>query len=122
MTIIANILATALYLGQVAPVAPEKPPTFTFAFFATMIVIFVAFYVLISGPSRKEQEAKVKAVEGMKKGDKIISAGGIHGTVAKVETDTVHVTVAKDVQLIFNKSSVTVQRAKEAKPVVKDKK
>lgn len=100
------------------PAAPEEPPMFTPAFIISMIVIVVAFWILISGPQKKQQEEKVKAVEGMKKGDKIISAGGIHGTIAKVNETTVHVTVAKEMELVFNKSAVTVQ----PKPEKKEKK
>lgn len=75
-----------------------------------MIIMIVAFIFLIQRPQAKEREARMKAIETMKKGDKIVSAGGIHGSVVKInkEKDTVHVEVAKGIEIEFNKSSITV--------------
>lgn len=107
-----HLLSFALLLAQGDVPAPgpppEEPSTFNPAFIITMLVIFVGFYVLIALPQRKEQERKQAAVEGMKKGDKVVSIGGIHGTVVRVdkEAKTAVVQVAKGVELVFNLSAV----------------
>ena len=108
MLTLATFLLT---LAQETPgPKPEEPSSFTMPFFITMIVIFAAFYMLIALPQRKAQERKAQAVESMKRGSKIVSAGGIHGKVIRVDKDkgTAVVEVAKGVEMTFNKSSLTL--------------
>ncbi|MCC5875096.1 MAG: preprotein translocase subunit YajC [Candidatus Sumerlaeia bacterium] len=99
-----------VFLASVPPAPPERDGAFGFEFFLVMIIMIVAFIFLIQRPQAKEREARLKAVETMKKGDKIVSAGGIHGTVTKInkEKETVLVEVSKGFEIEFNKSSITV--------------
>ena len=53
------------------------------------------------------QKALAAQVAAMKKGDKVISAGGIHGTIANLKEQTVIVKVAENMKLEFQKSSIT---------------
>lgn len=96
---------------------PEKPSSFGFEFFLVIAIFFIAFFFLIQRPQRKAQEEKLKAIETMKKGDKVVSIGGIHGSVVKVnkEKNTVVVQVAKGVEMEFNKGAVNVQVEEEKK-------
>ncbi|MEO8377860.1 MAG: preprotein translocase subunit YajC, partial [Candidatus Sumerlaeota bacterium] len=72
--------------------------------------VFLASIFLLQRPEKKRQAARLQALEGMKKGDKVISASGIHGVVSRMNKDreTVFVTVAKDVDLEFSKSVLTL--------------
>lgn len=99
------------FLASVPPPAPERDGAFGFEFFLVMIIMIVAFIFLIQRPQAKERERRAKAIEGMKKGDKVISIGGIHGVVSKLskDKDTVIVEVAKGVEMEFNKGAVSVQ-------------
>lgn len=109
--------SSLLFLAQEAPgPAPEPPSPFNFTFVLTMLVIVAAFYMLIGTPKRKAEAAKLKAVEQMKRGTRVISAGGIHGKVVKVDTDknTVVVEVAKGVEMTFNKSSINIAEEPKA--------
>lgn len=129
MNVIPNILNLLLAAAPMAPpVAPERPGLFNPSFIIVMLIFIVAFIFLIDRPNRKRQEEKQKAVESMKKGDPVVSIGGIHGTVVRVnkEKGTVIVNVAKGVELEFNKTAVNAvppEKAKESTaPAAEEKK
>lgn len=111
------ILAQASSAVPPALAKPDPPSMFNPPVLAAMAILIVAFIFLIKKPQEQEQKAKLKAAESMKKGDRVISIGGIHGTVVRVNKDkeTVVVQVAKAIELEFNKTAVTVQ-VDSAKP------
>jgi preprotein translocase subunit YajC len=118
---LSNTVLTVLAQTAAAepPAKPEPPSTFGPEFFIAIVIFIAAFYFFIQRPTAKAEEEKKKALEGMKKGDKVVSIGGIHGVVSKVnkEANTVTVTIAKGVDVEFNKSAVIVQveKAEEKK-------
>lgn len=69
-----------------------------------LVVLFGIFYFLIIRPQQKETQKHKDMLEGLKHGDKIITAGGLHAKVVKVDTDflrirlndTTEVTLSKD--------------------------
>ena len=75
--------------------------------FLPFILMFVMMYFLLIRPQRMRQKALAAQIDAMKKGDRVISAGGIHGVVANMKSDTVTVKVAENVKLEFQKSSIT---------------
>ena len=72
-----------------------------------LVLMFVMMYFLLIRPQRMRQKALAAQVAAMKKGDKVISAGGIHGTIANLKEQTVIVKVAENMKLEFQKSSIT---------------
>jgi len=84
----------------------------------TFGLVFVIFYFLIIRPQNKKQKAAQKMIEAVKKGDKIVTIGGVHGTVHAVKEGTVVVKVDDDCKIEFSKSAVaTVSVSKvEEKP------
>ncbi len=71
------------------------------------LIIFI-FYFLILRPQQKKQKQRQKLLDALKKGDKVITAGGIHGTVVGIEDKTVLVQVTDTVKLKIEKASVSV--------------
>ncbi len=71
------------------------------------LLIIVIFYFLILRPQQKRQKERTKLLESIKKGDKIITAGGIHGTVEGLEDKTVLVKVSDSVKLKIERSAVS---------------
>ena len=65
-----------------------------------MIAIFAIFYFLLVAPMRKRQRSLQQLVENLKKGDRVITTGGVYGEVAAVDTATVILKVADNVKLI----------------------
>ncbi len=84
----------------------------------TFGLVFVVFYFLIIRPQNKKQKEAKKMIEAVKKGDRIITIGGIHGTVHAVKEGTVVVKVDDSSRIEFSKSAIaTVMAAKiEEKP------
>ncbi len=72
------------------------------------ILIFVIFYVLIILPQRKRQKKHMAMVEQLKPGDRIITSGGIFGTVMGVQPDRIELKVAANVKIDITKSAVAV--------------
>ena len=71
------------------------------------LLIIAIFYFLILRPQQKRQRERQKMLDAVKKGDKIVTAGGLHGTVAGVEEKTLLIQVADNVKLKFDRSAVS---------------
>ena len=70
------------------------------------LLIILVFYFLILRPQQKRQKERAKLLEGVKKGDKIITSGGIHGTVEGMEDDSVLVKISDNVKVKMEKSAI----------------
>jgi preprotein translocase subunit YajC len=110
-----NAIAQGLVLLQAA----ANPTGQMVSTLVTFGLVFVVFYFLIIRPQNKKQKDMQKMIAGVKKGDKIVTIGGIHGTVYSVKEGTVVVKVDDDCRIEFSKSAVaTVSVVKtEEKPV-----
>jgi preprotein translocase subunit YajC len=69
-------------------------------------IIFI-FYFMIYRPQRKRQKEREALVAGMQKGDKVITSGGMHGTISAIEDNSILVQVAENTKIRFEKSSIT---------------
>ncbi|MBQ9602329.1 MAG: preprotein translocase subunit YajC [Paludibacteraceae bacterium] len=76
------------------------------SFWIMMILIFVVFYFFMIRPQTKKQKELQKQRESMKKGDKVVTAGGIYGEIKEVQDTTFIITIAKDVTIKVSKESV----------------
>jgi preprotein translocase subunit YajC len=72
----------------------------------TFGLVFVIFYFLIIRPQNKKQKQMQQMIAGVKKGDKIVTIGGIHGIVASVKESTVVVKVDDGTRIEFSKSAI----------------
>ena len=82
------------------------------------LLLIVIFYFFLIRPQNKKQKETQKMLDALKKGDKVITIGGIHGTVSSVKENTVIVKVDDDCKLEFNRtaiSSVELTEAEKAK-------
>ena len=78
------------------------------SFWVMMILIFVVFYFFMIRPQQKKQKELQKQREALKKGDKVITAGGIYGIIKEVQETAFLIEVSKDVTLKVDKGSVYV--------------
>ena len=69
-------------------------------------VIFAIFYFLVIRPQNKQRDEHQKMLAGLKKGDSVVSDGGIVGVVHQVEGDRVEVEIAPKVRVTFLTQSV----------------
>jgi preprotein translocase subunit YajC len=69
-------------------------------------IIFAIFYFLLLAPMKKRQKQLQKMVETLKKGDKVVTNGGIFGEVAAIEGSIVHLKIADSVRIRVLKSAI----------------
>jgi preprotein translocase subunit YajC len=82
-------------------------PTNPIIQFAPLLVIFALFYVLMILPMRKRQKAVQQMVENLKKGDRVITNGGLYGEVAAVIGPAVLLKIADNVKVKVAKSAIS---------------
>ncbi len=75
-----------------------------------LVVIFALFYFVMIRPQRKRQKEQQTMMQGLQKGDKVITAGGIYGTIDSLSEDSVVIKVESGTTLRVNKGSVAVRR------------
>lgn len=69
-------------------------------------VFFGIIYFIIIRPNNKQQKERRRMLDSVQVKDKVITIGGIHGTVTKVNEDTVIIKVAHNVEIEFLRSAV----------------
>lgn len=58
-------------------------------FLLPLVLIFGVFYLFIYRPQQKREQEHQEMVDGLQKGDQIVTVGGIHGTVRRIDDDSV---------------------------------
>lgn len=76
-------------------------------------IIFGIFYFMVIRPQKKQQEEHQKLLDEMEEGDRVVTAGGIHGKISSVQEDKVKLQVAKDFKLTLNKASISTVKGAE---------
>lgn len=94
-----------MHLIAMAPSGQDgQSGMFTLIMFTLMILIF---WFMIIRPQSKQRKEREKMLSAVKKGDKVVTAGGLHGTVAGTDDKTLLIQVADNVKLKFDRSAVT---------------
>ena len=81
------------------------------ASFLPIILIIGIFYLLIYRPMRRRQKNLEQMVAGLKNGDKVITTGGVYGTVAGLRENTVLLKVADQIKIEVAKSAIASMQA-----------
>lgn len=87
--------------------------------FIPLILIFVIFYFFLIRPQQKKVKEHKTMIEGLKRGDKVITSGGITGTIQRIiDNDKVEVEIAENVKVEIVKSTgiqalLNIQEAKK---------
>ena len=71
------------------------------------ILMFVVLYFLILRPQIKKQKTTQKMIEELKKGDKIVTSGGIHGVITNLKDDIISVKIAENVRVEMSRAAVS---------------
>jgi preprotein translocase subunit YajC len=76
-----------------------------------LIFMFAIFYFLLIRPQQKKAKEHKALLESLKKGDKVVTAGGMHGKVTALDDKIVTLEIANGVNVKFNKGFIaTVER------------
>jgi preprotein translocase subunit YajC len=88
--------------------------------FLPLILIFVFFYLFLIRPQQKKAKEHQKALNALKKGDKVITGGGIYGTISAVRDNNIlEVKIANGVTVQITKQSIGTVVTKESEEQVK---
>lgn len=82
---------TAAFLINIAPIA----------------AIFFVFYFLVIAPANKQKRKTQEMLNSLKKGDRVVTSGGIYGTVQGVEAEVVHLKIAENVKVKVARSAIS---------------
>lgn len=75
--------------------------------FIPFILIFVVFYFLIIRPQQKKQKKHQNMLSALKKGDKVVTTGGIYGTIAKMGDDRLTLEIADKIRIQVERHQVS---------------
>ena len=79
--------------------------------FSTLIMfalIFMIFYFMIMRPQQKRNKERQAMLDSVKKGDKVVTSGGLHGKVANVDEKTILLDVGDNIKLKFDRSAINL--------------
>jgi preprotein translocase subunit YajC len=74
--------------------------------FLPIIIMFAIFYFLLIRPQQKRAKQRNAMLAALKKGDKVVTIGGMHGTIQDLTDDTVTLRIAHNVNVTFDRGAV----------------
>ncbi|MEK8131519.1 preprotein translocase subunit YajC [Paenibacillus filicis] len=74
--------------------------------YGPLVLMFVVLYFLLIRPQQKRQKTRNMMLGNLKKGDKIVTIGGLHGTILEINDDNVIVRVNDVTKLTFERSAI----------------
>ena len=75
--------------------------------FLPIILIFLVFWFMIIRPQKKQQDQRKSMIEALKRGDRIVTSGGLFALVKDVKGDRVIATIAEGVKVEISKSAIS---------------
>ncbi|MGQ0793911.1 MAG: preprotein translocase subunit YajC [Deltaproteobacteria bacterium] len=100
------MMMTALAAGCVPPSGAEGGGGSPLVALAPIVLIFVLFYFLILRPQQKQSKEREEMLKNLKRGDSVITSGGIYGRIINISGDAMSVEIAKGVTVRIARSGV----------------
>ena len=76
-----------------------------------LVLMFVIFYFLLIRPQQKRAKDEKAMIEGLQRGDEIVTTGGLQGKITGITDDALTVEIAKDVRVKIDRQAVARKRA-----------
>ena len=74
--------------------------------FVWIIIMFAAMWFILIRPAQKRQKAAVEMQNNLKKGDKVVTIGGLHGEVDSIEDTIVHLKIDGNTTVKFERQAI----------------
>ncbi len=100
-------ISTAHAMAQ-APGGGAGQQSSLFSTLVPLVVIFAIFYFLMIRPQQKQQKKIKTMLEALRKGDKVVTRGGMHATVYGIADNVVTLEVAENVKIKFSREAIAV--------------
>jgi len=81
--------------------------------FLPLLLILGIFYLIVFLPARRRQKKVQMMIDNLKAGDKVITSGGIYGTIVGFKDDRIQLRVAENVKIELSRSAVTALQGSE---------
>lgn len=78
-----------------------------------IVLIFIVFYFFMIRPQQKKAKTERVFKESIKKGDKVVTIGGVHGKIVEVQDRTFTIEVADNVRFRIEKSAISAEASKQ---------
>lgn len=114
------MISTAYAMGQPAGQAGQAGGL---AGFLPIIILFAIFYFLLIRPQQKKAKEHKEMIGNLKKGQRIVTSGGIYGTIASLDDTTIGLEIAEKIKIKISRGNVaalisdteTAQKSKDKK-------
>ena len=100
-------------LAADAPAAPTSAPGGTsqqggglMSMLPLFVIIFVLMYLFIFAPQRKKEKKRRQMLDALGKGEKVVTIGGIHGTIWQVKPDEIVLDIGNDQKMTFSRGAI----------------
>jgi preprotein translocase subunit YajC len=81
--------------------------------FLPLILILGIFYLIVFLPARRRQKKLQNMIDSLKAGDKVVTSGGIYGTIVGFKDDRIQLRVAENVKIELSRNAVTALQGSE---------
>jgi len=92
--------------GETEPASSPASPFGGLGTFLPLILIFAVFYFVMIGPERKNRKKREAMLAQLKKGDKVMTSGGLYASVIGVQDDVVTLQIAEGVRARFSRTAI----------------
>ncbi len=107
--LIGGLLISVVFIGGCVP-AGEPEGGFSWTPIIFLIVIFGLMYLVLIRPQRKRQKEHQQLVAELKRGDKVITAGGIYGQIESISEESVVMKIESGTTIRVSRGSVVLRR------------
>ena len=83
------------------------------ASFLPLILILGIFYLIVFLPARRRQKKLQEMIDNLKSGDKVVTSGGIYGTIVGFKDDRIQLRIADNVKIEISRNAVTALQSSE---------
>lgn len=109
--LIETILPNALTL--LAQAKQSQGPSSFMPMIMMGAIIFIMYFLMIR-PQKKQQQERQKMMDSLQKGDKIITTGGIYGTIAEMSDTSIKLRIAEGVVIRISRAAIAGKTQKDA--------
>ncbi len=110
--LIGGLLVSLVFVAGCIPAGDGEATGFDPTIIIFLVLIFGVMYFVLIRPQRKRQKEHEQLVEELQRGDKVVTAGGIHGVIESLSEDSVVLKIESGATMRVSRSSVVSKREK----------
>ena len=110
LLLMVGLLGTLVFMGGCFPAEGAEGGEFDWTLIAFLVLIFVVFYFLLIRPQRKRQKEHQDLMQELKRGDRVVTAGGIYGVIESLSEDSIVIKVESGATMRVARGSIALKR------------